>query len=63
MPLAKDLKKGEKIIYDGCKLVVEKIEVSKIAKHGKAKCRIEAVDEKKERKVFITLADQEILLQ
>ena len=33
MTLAKDLKKGNKIIFDGQKLTVEKVEVSKIAKH------------------------------
>ena len=60
MTLAKDLKKGNKIIFDGQKLTVEKIEVSKIAKHGKAKCRVETLNEKKERKVFITQADEDI---
>ncbi len=63
MPLAKDLKKGDKIVYDGIPMTVEKVDVSKIAKHGKAKCRIEAIDAKRERKIFITLSDQEIQLQ
>ena len=63
MTLAKDLKKGNKIVFDGQKLTVEKVEVSKIAKHGKAKCRIEALDENKEKKVFITQADEEITSQ
>ena len=63
MTLAKDLKKGNKIIFEGQNLTVEKIEVSKIAKHGKAKCRIEALDENKEKKVFITQADEEITSQ
>jgi len=63
MTLAKDLKKGNKIVFDGQKLTVEKVEVSKIAKHGKAKCRIEALGENKEKKVFITQADEDIALQ
>lgn len=60
MTLAKDLKKGNKIIFDGQNLIVEKVEVSKIAKHGKAKCRIEALDKNKEKKVFITQAEEDI---
>jgi len=63
MALAKDLKKGDKINFDGQNLIVEKIEVSKIAKHGKAKCRIEALDENNEKKVFIVLSEDEIVLQ
>jgi len=63
MTLAKDLKKGNKIVFDGQKLTVEKVEVSKIAKHGKAKCRIEALGENKEKKVFITQAEEDITLQ
>ncbi len=63
MTLAKDLKKGNKIVFDGQKLTVEKVEVSKIAKHGKAKCRIEALGENKEKKVFITQAEEDIALQ
>ena len=60
MTLAKNLKKGDKIIFDGQNLIIEKIEVSKMAKHGKAKCRIEALDKNKEKKIFITQADEEI---
>lgn len=63
MTLAKDLKKGDKIIFDGLNLTVEKVEVSKIAKHGKAKCRIETLNENKEKKVFITQADEDIASQ
>ena len=62
MPKAQDLKKGDKIIYNDLKLTVDSIEVSKIAKHGKAKCRIEALDSKNQKKIFITLADEEIKL-
>ncbi|MBS3155636.1 hypothetical protein J4413_00175 [Candidatus Woesearchaeota archaeon] len=60
MTLAKDLKKGDKIRFDNQNLIVEKVEVSKIAKHGKAKCRIEALDENNEKKVFIVLSEDEI---
>lgn len=63
MPQAKDLKKGDKILYDNQKLTVEKIETSKVGKLGKQKCRIEALDENNEKKVFITLYDDEIQLQ
>ena len=35
MTLAKDLKKGDKIIFDSINVTIEKVEVSKIAKHGK----------------------------
>jgi len=60
MTLAKDLKKGDKIVFDNQNLIVEKVEVSKIAKHGKAKCRIEALDENKEKKIVIVPADEDI---
>lgn len=63
MTLAKDLKKGDKIVFDNQNLTIEKVEVSKIAKHGKAKCRIEALTENKEKKVFITQSEEEISLQ
>ncbi len=63
MTLAKDLKKGDKINFDRQNLTVEKVEVSKIAKHGKAKCRIEALNEDNEKKVFIVLSEDEIVLQ
>lgn len=60
MVKAKDLKKGYNIIIDDLNIVVSKIDVSKIAKHGNAKCRIEGFDNKKQKKVFIVLADQDI---
>jgi translation elongation factor P/translation initiation factor 5A len=63
MTLAKDLKKGDKIVFDSLKLTIENVEVSKIAKHGKAKCRLEALTEENEKKVFITPADEEIQSQ
>ena len=60
MTLAKDLKQGDKIIFDNQKLTILSVEVSKIGKHGKAKCRLEASDENNEKKVFIVLADEDI---
>ena len=63
MTLAKDLKKGDKIIFEGLNLTIEKVEVSKIGKHGKAKCRLETLDENNEKKIFITLAEEDIPLQ
>jgi len=63
MVLAKDLKKDAKIVLDNENLIVEKVEVSKIGKHGKSKCRLECLDNNKEKKVFIVLADDEIQVQ
>lgn len=63
MTLAKDLKNGDKIIYDNLKLKIQNIEFSKIGKLGKQKCRIEAVTEKNEKKVFITTTDEDVQLQ
>ena len=62
MPIkkAKDLAKGEKIILDNVELTVSSIEVSKIGKFGKAKCRIEALNNQQEKKIFIVLADDDI---
>tara|TARA_Y100000310_G_C20342810_1_gene650612 strand:- start:266 stop:457 length:192 start_codon:yes stop_codon:yes gene_type:complete len=60
MTLAKDLKKGDKIVFDNQNLTVEKVEVSKVAKHGKAKCRVEALQENNEKKVFITTVEEDI---
>ena len=63
MPQAHELKKGDKILYEDQNLTVESIETSKVGKLGKQKCRIEALNEKGEKKVFITLFDDEIPLQ
>lgn len=63
MVRARELEKGNKISIEGVDLTVAKIDVSKIAKHGKAKCRIEGIDKNKQKKVFIVLADQEINLE
>ncbi len=63
MALAKDLKKGDKIVHETLNLTVEKIEVSKVGKHGKQKARLETLDENNEKKVFIVQADDDISLQ
>ena len=63
MTLAKDLKQGDKIIFDGTKLTVESVETSKVGKSGKAKCRIESKDESGKKNVFITQVNEEIQLQ
>ena len=63
MTLAKNLQPRDKIFYDNKKLTVVCVEVSKIGKHGKAKCRLDTIDENNEKKVFITLADEDIPLQ
>lgn len=57
---AKDLKKGEKIFLDNIQYTVSSIEVSKIGKFGKAKARLEVIDDKKQKKIFIVLADEDI---
>jgi len=57
---AKDLRKGDKILYENQKYTVNSIEVSKIGKFGKAKCRLEVLDDKKQNKIFIVLADDNI---
>lgn len=63
MTLAKDLKKGDIITLDNQPYTVEKVDVSKIAKHGKAKCRVETVTKTGEKKVFIFPADHDISKQ
>lgn len=63
MVQAKTLKKGDKIKWDNTELTVSSVEVSKIAKHGKAKCRIETFDSNNQKKIYIVLADQEIPLK
>ena len=64
---AKDLKEGDKIkIFDDI-YIVEKIEVSEVGSgkgavgSGKAKARIDAINEKtKEKRIMIKLASDEI---
>jgi len=63
MVTASELKKGDKIIFDGNNITIEEIEFSKVGKSGKSKCRIEGKDEKGEKKVFITQVSEEIQLQ
>ena len=49
----KSLKTGDKIVYDGETLTIEKIETSDIGKHGRSKTRLEAINKKGERKIII----------
>jgi len=63
MTVVAQLKKGDKVTLDGEALTVENIEFSKIGKMGKSKCRLETLNNKKEKKVFILQTDQEIELQ
>jgi translation elongation factor P/translation initiation factor 5A len=56
----KKLKQGETILLEGSKYKIEKIEFSAIGKHGKSKCRIEASNDKGEKKVVIKVADDTI---
>ena len=55
--LAKDLKKGDKIIVADQICVVEKMELSDIGKHGKIKSRIEAKTKKGEKIILIRPED------
>ncbi len=54
---AKELKKGDRIVIAGGEWVVEEIEMSDIGKQGTQKCRIVAVDDKKEKVVVIRPVD------
>ena len=54
---ASDLKKGNHLLVEGSLFLIEKIETSKIAKHGKAKVRIEGITQKGEKKIFVRMAD------
>lgn len=58
-----EFKKGDSIVLDNELCVVGNIETSDIGKHGKVKVRIEAVTKKKERKVAIFLADEDIKIK
>lgn len=55
--LAKELKKGDKIIVAGKLFSIEIIELSEIGKQGTRKVRLELVDEKKEKIVIIRPED------
>ncbi len=55
--LAKELKKGDKIIAAGKLFSIEIIELSEIGKQGTRKVRLELVDEKKEKIVIIRPED------
>jgi len=63
MTVVAQLKKGDKVVLEGEVFIVENIEFSKIGKMGKSKCRLEALNKNKEKKVFILQTDQEIELQ
>lgn len=56
-----DLKSGEKIKLFNELLEVKKVEISgKGVKQGKAKCRIEAINEKGEQKIVIRIANEQV---
>jgi len=54
---AKDLKVNEKIKIADQTCTIKEIELSEIGKHGKRKCRIEAVTENNEKIVIIRPED------
>lgn len=56
----KDLKEGDEILIDDVKFKIKKIESSQMGKHGKSKCRIEAVNDAGEEKVIIKIAEDTI---
>ena len=56
------LKKGNHILFNNEECVIDNIEISNIGKHGKAKCRLELISSKKEKKVIIVLADEKFEL-
>ena len=60
---ANEIKPGDKIVIEEQVCIVKKVEVSKIAKHGKSKVRIEAENSKGEVKVVIRPSDFEVEVQ
>ena len=54
---AKDLKKGDKIKIAGKSFIISEVEISDVAKQGKSKVRIVALDEKGEKLVIIRPED------
>jgi len=56
----KNLKEGDKIIYEEQILTIKNIETSNIGKHGKVKRRIEAISDSGEKKVIIRQSDDTI---
>lgn len=56
----KDLKEGDKVIVDDEVCVIKKLEFSNIGKHGKSKCRIEALSDSGEEKIIIRIAEDTI---
>jgi len=55
--LAKDVKKGDKILLAGQICILEAVEISDIGKQGKRKVRIVAVTSKGERVIIIRPED------
>ena len=55
--LAKDLKKGDRIMIAGQQCVIETIEFSDIGKQGKRKCRLEVRTPNNEKLVIIRPED------
>lgn len=60
---ANEIKPGDRVVIEEQVCVVKKVEVSKIAKHGKSKVRIEAESSKGEIKVVIRPSDFEVEIQ
>lgn len=58
--LVKDLKQGDKILIESELFSIKKLEFSNIGKHGKAKCRIEAVNDSGDEKIIIKIAEDTI---
>jgi len=54
---AQELKKEDKILIAGKKVIIKNIELSDIGKHGKRKVRIEAKTEQAEKIVIIRPED------
>jgi len=61
--LVSEIKVGDKVMIDDTYYKVTSFEKSNVGKHGKVKCRIEAVDEKGNEKVIIRVADSEIQVE
>lgn len=60
MVIAKDVKEGDKITNEGAVFEIKKIQISKIGKHGRSKCRLEVVNkETKEELILIKPSEQE----
>lgn len=58
--IIKELKEGDLVLIDDSKYKIKKLEFSNIGKHGKSKCRIEAMNNAGEKKVIIKVVDDTI---